>query len=328
MASGMWPVSKASTRWCAEASRCDFGVMLGDNIYPSGATQGADGRDDDERFRELLWAPYKGYREQDPDFVIYPVLGNHDWETSREGAMRQVDYLEQSPLYHMDGIFYRARPVPEVELFAIDTTVMLAGETVYKDALDDAGVPQRSGELEPEVPWATPEGDEKRMLEWLESALAASDARWKIVIGHHPLWSSSGTKVEEEIVLRRILRPILCRYADAYVAGHDHMLEVHTDDCRGETAAGAPPLLHIVSGAAGKQRPEHSAFMAWQEQAHPELATLFVRSLVWGFGELRLAGEKAELIMLTTPNDGSGTPEPEFEADFARRSGNVAASAP
>jgi hypothetical protein len=328
MASGMWPVSEASTRWCAEASRCDFGVMLGDNIYPSGATQGADGRDDDERFRDLLWAPYQGYREQDPDFVIYPVLGNHDWETSREGAMRQVDYLEQSPLYHMDGIFYRARPAPDVELFAIDTTVMLAGETVYKDALDDAGVPQRSGEVEPEVPWATPEGDEATMLEWLESALAQSDARWKIVIGHHPLWSSSGTKIEEEIVLRRILRPVLCRYADAYVAGHDHMLEVHTDDCRGETAAGAPPLLHIVSGAAGKQRPEHSAFMAWQEQAHPELATLFVRSLVWGFGELRLAGEKAELIMLTTPNDGSGTPEPEFEADFARRSGNVAASAP
>ncbi len=327
MASGMWPVSKASTAWCAEAGRCEFGVMLGDNIYPSGATLGADGRDDDERFRDLLWAPYKGYRDQDPEFVLYAVLGNHDWETSREGAMLQVEYMQQSPLYHMDGIWYRARPTPDIELFAIDTTVMLAGHTVYKDALDDAGVPIHTGEVEPEVPWATPQGDERNMLAWLEAALAESDARWKIVIGHHPLWSSSGTKVEEEIVLRRILRPVLCRYADAYIAGHDHMLEVHTDDCRNELPDGndAPPLLHVVSGAAGKQRPANPAFMDWQLREHADLKSLYVRALVWGFGELVVEDDVAKLIMVTTPNDGSGATNVEYENDFARRSGRLRA---
>jgi hypothetical protein len=322
MASGMWPVSKASTAWCAARTRCDFGVMLGDNIYPSGATLGADGRDDARRFNDLLWEPYKRYRDENPDFVLYAVLGNHDWETSREGAMLQVDYMERSPLYHMDGIYYRARPAPDVEIFGIDTTVLLAGQTVYKDLLDDAGIPQTSSELEPEVAWAAPEGDEKDMLGWLERSLRESDARWKIVIAHHPLWSSSGTKVEEEIVLRRILRPMLCRYADAYLAGHDHMLEVHTDDCRGEIPADAdvPPLLHVVSGAAGKQRPEHSAFMAWQHEKYPELESLYVRSLVWGFGELVLNGDEAQVLMLTTPNDGSGGAKLEFEQSFARRS--------
>lgn len=327
MASGMWPVSKASMAWCASPARCDFGLMLGDNIYPSGATLGADGRDDDARFRDLLWAPYKGYREKDPDFVMYAVLGNHDWETSREGALLQVDYMQQSPLYHMDGISYRVRPAPDIELFAIDTTVMLAGHTVYKDALDDSGTPIRTWEVEPEVPWATPEGDERNMLAWLEAALAESDARWKIVIGHHPLWSSSGTKVEEEIVLRRILRPVLCRYADAYVAGHDHMLEVHTDDCHNELPEGAdtPPLLHIVSGAAGKQRPAHSTFMDWQLREHPDLKSLYVRSLVWGFGELVVDEDSAKVIMVTTPNDGSGSTHVDYENDFARRSGRLQA---
>lgn len=322
MASGMWPVSKASTAWCRAPERCDFGVMLGDNIYPSGATLGADGRDDRERFYDLLWEPYKGYREQDSAFRLYAVLGNHDWETSREGAMLQVEYLEQSPMYYMDGIFYRVRPTPDIELFAIDTTVMLAGETVYADALDDSGAPLDTGELEPEVEWATPAGEETRMLAWLQDALAESDARWKIVIAHHPLYSASGSKVEEQKVLRRILRPVLCRYADAYFAGHEHTLEVHTDDCRDEggSARGAPPLLHVVSGAAGKQRPQNSNFMAWQDREFPALDSLLVRSLVWGFGELVLSGDTARVIMLTTPNDGSGIPVVEFDREFKRRS--------
>ena len=40
----------------------------------------------------------------------------------------------------MDGILYRVRPPAaqgEVELFVIDTHVLLAGETVYEDALAD-----------------------------------------------------------------------------------------------------------------------------------------------------------------------------------------------
>src|SRR5690606_26451611 len=117
LANGIWPVAKAVHNWCAAKDKCDFGVMLGDNIYPSGATVGADGRDDGERFDDLLWKPYKGLKDQDPQFVIYPVLGNHDWDTSREGAMAQVAYLEQSPLYDLDGIFYRKRAAPDVEVF-------------------------------------------------------------------------------------------------------------------------------------------------------------------------------------------------------------------
>src|SRR5690606_34232516 len=99
MASGMCPVSKAAVDWFRPQERCHCGVMVGDNIYPAGATLGADGRSDARRFDDLLRAPYAPLQEQDPDFVIYPVLGNHDWDTSRESAMAQVAWLEQSPLY-------------------------------------------------------------------------------------------------------------------------------------------------------------------------------------------------------------------------------------
>jgi hypothetical protein len=330
MASGMWPVSTAAKAWCAPDDRCDFGVMLGDNVYPSGATAGAGGSDDARRFDRLLWQPYKGLREQNPDFVIYPVLGNHDWDTSREGAMAQIEYLEQSPLYSLDGIFYRVKAAPDVEIFAIDTTVMLSAEPVYDDALAPDGSPIDTGVLDREEPWADPVGEERQMLRWLEQALADSDARWKIVIAHHPLWSSSGSKHEESKVLRELLMPVLCRYADAYLVGHDHTLELHSDDCRaaGEEYADVPPLVQVVSGAAGKQRPVHTPFMAWQDREFPPKTTYYAKGLVWGFAEMQLDADNATVTLVSTPNAGSGEPVVEISHTFERRSGHGATARP
>jgi hypothetical protein len=201
---------------------------------------------------------------------------------------------------------------------------LLNAETVFEDAVTADGVPIDTGEEDDDEPWATPTGDEALMLAWLEESLAASDARWKLVIGHHPIWSSSGTKHEEAKVLRRLLMPALCRYADAYLVGHDHTLEVHTDDCRseGERYREAPPLLQVVSGAAGKQRPVHTPFIAWQDGEFPQKASHFVEGLVWGFAEMVLEDETATVHVVTTPDSGSGKPVLEFSREFARRSGH------
>jgi hypothetical protein len=322
MASGMWPVSKAVHTWCEPADKCHFGVMLGDNIYPDGATAGADGREDAKRFDDLLWQPYKGLKEQDPDFVIYPVLGNHDWDTSREGAEAQMVYLEQSPLYDFGGVFFRRLAAPGVEVFAIDTTLMLNAEPVPDDALAPDGTPIDSGVFDKDEPWAEPVGDEANMLAWLEQALAESQARWKIVIAHHPVWSSSGSKHEEAKVLRELLMPVLCRYADAFLTGHDHTLELHSDDCRsaGSQYTNVPPLVQVVSGAAGKQRPVHTPFMAWQDRTFPQKTSHYVKGLAWGFAEMELDADTATVTIVSTPNSGSGEPVLEYRLSFLRRS--------
>lgn len=321
MASGLWPVSRAVAEWCRPAKRCRFGLMVGDNIYPNGATLGADGHDDAQRFDDLLRRPYAILKEQDPRFVIYPVLGNHDWNTSREGALAEVAWFEQSPLYDMDGIFYQRRAAPDVEVFAIDTTVLLAAETVYEDALAADGTPIETGEEDRAEPWTRPAGDEKQMLAWLENALAESDARWKIVVGHHPLWSSSGTKQEESKVLRKLLLPSLCRYADAYISGHDHTLELHTDDCTSEGAeyGNQPPLVALISGAAGKQRPVNSLFMRWRDAKFPQQQTLYARGLLWGFAEVVLDGNTLAVTIVSTPDSGGGEPAIEFSHTFEGR---------
>ncbi|MFZ4688912.1 MAG: hypothetical protein ACOYLS_06720 [Polymorphobacter sp.] len=56
-ASGLMPTARAMAAWCKTA-KCQFGVMLGDNIYPDGATLGADGRDDGKRFKDMFIEPY------------------------------------------------------------------------------------------------------------------------------------------------------------------------------------------------------------------------------------------------------------------------------
>jgi hypothetical protein len=322
-ASGLWPVANAMHEWC-RVQRCDFATMLGDNIYPDGATGGRDGRDDAARFEAIFREPFGRFASLGPEFRIYAALGNHDWNTSRAGAMAEVDYLTRTPPFYMDGIVYRVRPAAAdgaVELFVIDTTVLLGGQTVYEDTLaDDASELPPTRREDPD-PWVVPRTrSEREQAVWLERSLAESDAHWKIVIGHHPLWSSAGSKYEQARVLRRVILPALCRYADAYLAGHDHTLELHYDDCsRALPGRTVPPLPAIVSGAAAKQRALNTAFMRHQGEKYPELTTDWARGLLWGFAHLTLSGDEATLHFIDTPDDGSGAANLVHTARFRRR---------
>ena len=326
-ASGQMAVAKAMRDDCANAG-CDFAVMLGDNIYPDGATVGADGHDDAERFRKIFvepYAPLAALAALAPDFRIYVALGNHDWRTSREGAMAQVRFHETTRPFYMDGIRYKVAPTGdprELEVFVLDTQVMLSAMTILDDELGDDGSEVDSNRIDAPKAWSVPRTeDEIRMAEWLETNLAASPARWKVVIGHHPIWSSAGSKFQQARVLRRLILPSLCRHADLYLAGHEHTLEVYTDACRDvPEARGRPPLPQVISGAAGKQRPLNSAFARHQLAGNPELSSLWTKGLVWGFAHVTLAADRATIRMVTTPDDLSGGAVTAFEHAFERRS--------
>lgn len=317
-ASGMMPTARAMDSYCGTIARCQFAVMLGDNIYPDGATLGADGRDDARRFQDIFTTPFGNFGWGNPDFRIYGVLGNHDWHTSRDAALAQVRFLETTRPFHMAGLSYAARPVPEVEVFALDTHVLLGGLTVLDGKLAADGSEVETTERDTNEPWAVPmTAAERTMVADLETRLRASTARWKIVIGHHPLWASAGGKFQQSRALRAALLPTLCRHADLYFAGHEHTLEIATDDCRA-AGPGLPPLPAIVTGAAGKQRPLNTAFMAHQARNNPEYRSLYARGMVWGFTHVSLAGDTATITMLT--NTAAGAPKVETVERFRRRS--------
>lgn len=63
-----------------------------------------------------------------------------------------------------------------------------------------------------------------KQLEWLENNLTSSQANWKIVFGHHPVYSSGlhGSTPH----LRETLPPLFSRYGvNLYINGHDHNYE-------------------------------------------------------------------------------------------------------
>jgi hypothetical protein len=328
-ATGQMPTARAMKSYCAQQS-CDFGVMLGDNIYPDGAMADAD---DAKRFRDVFTTPYGSLVEGRDSFRIYSVLGNHDWHTSRDGALAQVRFLETTPPFFMNGLFYRVVPAAthgDVEIFALDTQVLLAATKTPEAVLAEDASEVQTDDLEYFEPWSAPQNEaEHNMVRWLEASLASSKARWKIVIGHHPLWSTAGSKFQQAKSLRRLILPALCRYADLYLAGHEHTLEVHTDGCS-EALPGSDmtPLPQVVSGSASKMRPTNSAFIRQQLQAHPELRTLYARGLTWGFAHLTFAGDRATVRLIETPRDGSGTAQVTYEHSFARRSSSGPESTP
>jgi hypothetical protein len=228
----------------------------------------------------------------------------------------------------MEGFSYRVRPPAangEVELFVIDTEMLLSSRQILETAVAADGSGVLLDETDEPKPWTREQARRgPDLVAWLDESLASSTARWKIVIGHHPLWSTAGSKFAQAQALRELILPTLCRRADLYLAGHEHTLELHLDDCsQAAPGTGASPLLQVVSGAGAKQRPHHPEFSAWQQANNPQLETLYAKGMIWGFAYVDLHEDQIEVRLVSTPNDGSGRPVEEFTLVRPRRSGGT-----
>ena len=145
---------------------------------------------------------------------FYAVLGNHDVRTNN--GVDQVNY----PGFNMQGRYYTFSQ-GIVQFFALDTN--------------------RKAE------WS-------QQLIWLEKNLAASTATWKIVFGHHPLYSSGVHGTDPKRIAK--LCPLFARYGvQLYINGHDHNYE-RTEPIEGTT--------YLTCGAGATTRPVgHSEWTAY-----------------------------------------------------------------
>jgi acid phosphatase len=66
--------------------------------------------------------------------------------------------------------------------------------------------------------------DVPKQLAWFKAALAVSKAQWKIVIGHHPIYSGGGHGDTPELI-ENILPLLQAHKVQAYFNGHDHDLQ-------------------------------------------------------------------------------------------------------
>jgi 3',5'-cyclic AMP phosphodiesterase CpdA len=136
---------------------------------------------------------------------FYSVLGNHD---VRAGRQDQCQY----PLFNMGGTahYKLERADGLTEFFLLDSTNF-----------------------------------DRTQAGWLENSLRDSNARWKIAVFHHPIYSSGKTH-GSDLGLRKQLEPLFVRYGvNVALSGHDHIYE-RTKPQQGVT--------YFVSGAAGEVR--------------------------------------------------------------------------
>jgi tartrate-resistant acid phosphatase type 5 len=117
---------------------------------------------------------------------FYATLGNHDWGSSDSPAA-EILYSEKSTSWHLPAPYYTFTAGP-VQFFAFDTVEVNEAE-----------------------------------LEWLDSELAKSTARWKIVYGHFHIYS--GTRLDNKVLIERLLPILKKRRVDVYLNGHDHNLQ-------------------------------------------------------------------------------------------------------
>ncbi|WP_369217278.1 metallophosphoesterase, partial [Streptomyces flavofungini] len=253
-------VAEAARAVC-RAEGVSLAVGLGDNIYENGPES-----ENDSEFRTKFEEPNTGL-----DMPWLMVLGNHDCSGLIPGSGgdpsrgdREVAYARNSPRWYMPGRYYSV-PLPSagegaplVEFFAIDTNP----------------VSSYVAQLDPHYWWNGPYMREQRA--WLDGALKASRARWKIVLGHHPYLNngkhgSAGSydgfvigNYTSGIHLKELYEEVVCGRADLILSGHDHTLQVLEPTTR---TGGTRQVVCGAAGKAGDGRAHFSHPAAWQNFA-------------------------------------------------------------
>jgi tartrate-resistant acid phosphatase type 5 len=205
--------------------KSQFTIATGDNFYPSGVIS--------------EWDPLWKYSFEDiyTAFSLqwdwYPVLGNHDYKSNPDA---QVAYSKISRRWKMPARYYsKLIPVPgdtasKVLILFIDTNPLIP--EFYKNV-----------EYGPNVKKA----DSARQKKWMVKELSnpSPNIKWKIVVGHHPMFTGGGrTEAYDTKAIRHSLKPLFDKYGvDIYLAGHEHSLQHLVN---GKTQ-------HFISGAASEK---------------------------------------------------------------------------
>lgn len=195
---GVAPVARAMGEWAAEMAPGAV-ISTGDNFYPSGIKS-----IDDPQWRTSYEDVFTAAGLQCPWHV---VLGNHDHEGSIDA---QIAYTAKSKRWRMPARYFSwSAPLPGgglADFFFIDTTPVYEGTHGFKTTF----VPLEDFVVEQFV--------------WLERELAASNADWKIVVGHHPVFSGGVHGASWGLI--RYLKPMLEEHGvRVYLNGHDHDLQ-------------------------------------------------------------------------------------------------------
>lgn len=202
----------------ARLVQADFIISTGDNFYDAGVESV-----DDPNWQQSFEQIYKASSLQIP---WYCVLGNHDYDGN---VQAQIEYSRISSRWNLPAPYYHiTKKIGQEEVLIIFTDTSPFIFEYY---------------LNPRP--AIISQDKVQQLKWLEQTLESSKARWKIVVGHHPVYSSSPFHGDAPELIDAFV-PLFKKYKVAlYLAGHEHDLQLQKP--KGNT-------YYLVSGAASEIR--------------------------------------------------------------------------
>lgn len=193
--------------------RPQFIVSVGDNFYDSGIDVSTN-KQVDRSWRDVYINPHESMR----NITWKVILGNHDHTGN---AAAQTVLGRDDPLWHMPSKYYfETAELGDVFLAFIDTTVMYYTQ---QEMLDEF----KQGE-------DTTMFYRDNQVAAIKRQLSESKAKWKIVFGHHPFFSSGENAVTEERNRRQLQTILMHVFREndvaAYFCGHEHTLEHHESD--------------------------------------------------------------------------------------------------
>ncbi len=163
-----------------------FLLLAGDNFYTKGVSSLTD-----PQWQVSFENIYTGAHLPT---TFYVTLGNHDYQ---QNTQAQLQYGQQHPRWVMPSRYYTKvislNNQPLLRLIVLDTSpfvqVYRQDPGTYPDILQDTG----------------------RQLRWADSVLAGATEPWKIVVGHHPLYSVGGDHGDQPELISQ-LSPLLQKY--------------------------------------------------------------------------------------------------------------------
>lgn len=184
----------------------DYVVGTGDNFYNRGVKDIHD-----RKWRIMFEEVYDKARFP---MLFYMVLGNHDYGKNplAQVAYHQLENHSATGRWYMPKRYYTFTDTvsedTDIQFFGLDTQMLIEDGWYldYKERVDG------------------PDNESEAQMAWLTQELKASQARWKVVFMHHPMYSN-GNHGDTEWLIKHV-KPLLEQYGVQVVfAGHDHNLE-------------------------------------------------------------------------------------------------------
>lgn len=183
----------------AEKIDIEFIIAAGDTHHFNGVASTQD----------PLWMTNYELVYSHPELMLdwFAINGNHEYRGNTQAVQ---DYSKISRRWIVPARYYsklfEAGENESLEIFFIDTTPLISKYREKTEKYADAAKQSK-----------------EQQIQWLEKSLSASKAKWKLVVGHHPLYAFTQKSDTERQDMRDAIESILEKYnVDMYLCGHIH----------------------------------------------------------------------------------------------------------